>query len=266
MKQPFATNNKLGLPLVQPSAQTLLPIICGGNGNIQGFYPITKTTFTGSETSYTLSDGPVPITTVTLPQKVSDGTGTQGVPQYMAAVWPDDEEHDRPWIGYSDFVPIGAVGYLGADHKMPTQGWGTAYYLGTLVTNLKFNMDELVPIPPTTTPPSVTPATLRWVTSVEAVSLDSQCPFIDFNWVTLFKASSPNVDPLRIDVISNPAGGFFKSTLVANPVVSPLGGTYFDTVRLIRLLPAPAGTYTFQYAVTDTQNNVTQVTLTLTVV
>jgi hypothetical protein len=261
----FQTSNQLGLPLSQPSKQTILPVVCGGNGNLQGFFAINATTFTGTETSFALLEGSVAITSVTLPQKVDNGSGF-GVGQYMAVVYPDDEVRERPWLGYSAFVATDDVGYLGAHHQLPTQGWGTRYYLGTLVTNLEVNMAADVSSPPTTAPPVVTSGTLRWAASVKVADLEAQCPFIDFNWVDLFKAGTTNVDPLRIDVVSNPPGGFFKSTLVPYTSVAPLGGVQFNTIRIIRLGAPPPADYTFNYVVTDSLNQTTNVALTLTVV
>jgi hypothetical protein len=264
MKDNHATNNKLGLPLATPSHQTILPIFCGGNGNLQGFFTIASTTFNGSETSFTLADGAVPIQSVTLPKKVSDGSN-YGVQQYMAVVYPDDQVSKRPWVGHSAWVDTNDTGYA-ISYSMPSQGWYTRYNRGTLITNLRVNMAALSMTPPSSTPPSATNATQRWVASMNRLSSELECGFFDFNWVSLFKASSPSIDPLSITIVSNPAGGVFKSTLVPYQVVAGQGGVQFNTVRIIRLLDAAAGTYVFNYQVTDTKGNTTPCTLTLTVV
>lgn len=247
------------------SKQTILPVICGGNGNIQGFLTIASTTFTGTETSFMTSDGPIAITTVTLPQKVDDGSG-YGVSQFMAAVYPDSDYLTRSWIGYSAWVNTNDTGY-GRSFSIPTQGYIIHYSRGVLLTNLLVNMAAQDQIPPSNLPPNVQNGTMRWVASMSVNSAQLECGFFDFPWTTLFKAKSPdNVDPLTIEVVSNPPGGAFKSTMVPNPVIAPLGGVHFNTVRIIKLGDAPAGVYVFTYKVTDTKNASTTCTLTLTLV
>lgn len=261
----FSTSNKLGLPLSIPSKQSILPIICGHDSLIQGFFPIAVTTFDGTETSFTVDGNPVAITTVTLPTKVDDGTGF-GVKQYMAVVYPTEQKLERPWLGYSTFTPDDDAQYMGARHVMPTQGWKTQYYLGPLVTNLLVGMADDVFNPQVINPPTVQNGTIRWVASMDTNPTGLDCGFFDFLWTDLFKASTNGIDPLMLEIVSNPAGGFFKSTLVPSPVVSPLGGTFFNTVRIIRLLDTPPGNYVFTYKVTDTKNQTTNCQLTLTVV
>lgn len=279
---PFATSNKLGLPLVQPSTQTILPVLCAGvidpNTNelvqgsvgaasIVGWLPIASTTFVGTERTFTTSDGPIGITTMTLPPLASDGTaGTHRVQQYMAAVFPEKDERLRPWIGYSDFVDTRDSQYA-MQWFMPTQGQGYRLNQGPIVLDLRVAMDADDGAPPTPPdPPDTTAGTLRWVTSVQMNDLQVGCPFIDFNWVELFKAQTEGKDPLRIEIVSNPVSGEFKSTIVPYPVVAPLGGVEFNTVRIIKLHPAAAGAYVFNYKVVDTAGQATPVVLTLTVV
>lgn len=261
----FATSNKLGLPLKQPSKQSMLPILCGHDSLIRGFLPIAVYTFDGTETSLTIDGIEVPITTVTLPPVVSDGTGTR-VEQYMAIVYPTEVQLQRPWIGFTQLVLDDEAQYLGAKHVMPTQGWKTRYYLGPLVTNLMIGMANDTYVPPVQTPPTVVPATLRWVASMKTNPTGLDCQFFDFNWVDLFKASTTDIDPLSITIVSNPTGGYFKSTLVPTPVIAPLGGVQYNTVRIIRLAEAPPADYVFTYKITDTNNQSTNATFTLTVV
>lgn len=256
----FATDNKLGLPLSAPSTQTILPVVTD-NGNIQGFFTISETTFTGAETTFALAEGSVAIKSVTLPEKVSDGRG-YGVRQYMAAVYATPRL--REWLGYSAFVNTNDTGY-GVRHVMPTQGWFTYYNRGVLVTNLLVGMDATVTVPESNVPPDASNGTIRWVASMSAASSQMKCGFFDFPWVDLFKVKSDRT-AVRIEIVSNPAGGEFKSTLVPNPTITPLGGVEFNTVRIIRLKDVAAGAYVFTYKVVDDKNQSTTCTLTLTVV
>lgn len=265
MKNPFATDNALGQPLDTPSTQTILPVICGGNGNIRGWLAIESTTFDGTETSFTTADGPIAITTVTLPKLVINDGLKYRVYQYMAAVFPDDQERLRPWLGYTAFVGVDESQYA-MQWFMPTEGQGYRLNVGPLFTDLMVRMDADQGTPPSTPPaPDVTPGVLRWAVSVSMNDFVNGCNFLDFNWVTLFNAKSQN-QPLRIEIVSNPASGEFKTTIVPYPAVVGAGSVEFNTLRIIKLKPVSAGTYTFNYSVVDQTGQSTPVVLTLTVV
>src|SRR5271167_1130585 len=94
---------QFGLPLTMPSTQTIIPIL-DQYGKAAGFFPITSTTFLGTETTYMLPDGTVDITTVTLPPKVQNNTNVSRVSQYMAAVYDPAQVSLAPWRGYKEFV------------------------------------------------------------------------------------------------------------------------------------------------------------------
>ncbi len=254
------TNNKLGLPLKQPSIQTIIPVVTD-NGNIMGFFTIAATTFDGTETSFALLEGPVEITSITLPAKASDGSN-YGVEQYMAAYY--DTPRLREWLGYSAFVSVNDTGY-DTRYSMPTQGYVRRHNRGILITNLSVGMDTQVTVLEPAVPPNVQNAAVRWVAKLSANSVTLQCGFFDFPWTTLFQAKS-DLTPIRIEIVANPPGGKFKSTLVPNPVISPLGNIEFNTVRIIKLGEAHAGDYVFNYMVIDDKNQSTPCTLTLTVV
>lgn len=262
----FQTNNKLGQPLVAPSAQTILPIINGGNGNIVGFYPIALTTFNGTERKFTLSQGDVPITSITLPRGIDDGSG-YGVGQYMAAVFDAPlDKHDMPWLGYSEFVSINDIGY-GMTWYQPVVGRGWVLQKGTLLAALSLGMDQSPSAPDVPQPPTAVNGVLRWAGRLNLSSSEYECAFFDFNWVALFQAKTSNANlPKRLEVLSNPPGGEFKSTLVPYPSATPLGMLEFNTVRILRLKNAVAGDYVFNYRVVDHNNLSVTCELTLTVV
>lgn len=265
MKNPFATDNVLGLPLEVPSTQTILPVICGGNGNIRGWLAIQSTEFDGTETSFTTADGPIAITTVTLPKLVVNDGLKYRVYQYVAAVFPDDQEHLRPWLGYTAFVSVDESQYA-MQWFMPTQGQGYRLNRGPLFTDLSVRMDADAGAAPAIPPaPGVTSGTLRWAVSVSMNDLVNGCNFLDFNWVTLFSAQSQN-QPLRIEIVSNPASGEFKTTIVPYPSVVGAGAVEFNTLRIIKLKPVEPGDYVFNYSVVDQRGQATPVTLTLTVI
>lgn len=278
-----SNGNQYGLPLAAPSQQTILPIITS-KGRLMGFYPITSTTFAGNERTFSLSDFPnVPITTVTLPTQVQDGIGSGHggrVRQYMAAQWPQNQEGRRPWLGSASLVAPEDTGYY-SWWSLPTESIMKHFGRGNLVNSLLVRMNIVPATPGTPSAPAGTNAALKWVASVDNVSLDTQCPFIDFNWVQLFQTGfeadvtqqGDAVLPVRIDTVSNPAGGAFKAAIVQTMggQQSVAGGSViFNTVRIMKLADdVAAADYVFTFNISYVKAGkqlVTPVTLTLTVV
>lgn len=262
--------NKYDLPLVASSRQTILPVMTK-DGHVRGWYPIAAQTFTGAERTFTLSDTGnggsgtvVPITTVTV-----DKTGNNGVSQYMAAVWPTGlAKNYHPWA--STLLQKPDAGYY-RWYSMSTESWFLHFGGGALIDGLSGGTLNLA-VSAVSNPaaPSVTPLALNWQASVEFAALNGDCPFLDFNWLTLFKVSS--ADPAtRIVVVSNPApiAPDPLPPIVASVIGIPTAtanGTLYDTVRLMKLGDIVAGTYVFNFRVYDTFGQFTAVALTLTVV
>lgn len=262
------SQNQYGLPLSEPITQTVLPIVMP-DGRVYGFFPIEATTFNGTETEFTLSQGQVPITTVTLaPKNFTNTYDEQRVEQYMAAQWPSDTEGVSPWRGYRELVTVDQPQNIGfySWWSMPVVSIMKHFGRGILWDALMFNMDQTPFVQPTPEPPVVTtPQSLTWATSINAQAFASECAFIDFNWVNLFQAvfvsdsqEGNGVVPMAITTTSNPAGGYFKASVVTGATVGqtiyPGGGAVFNTVRILRLQDPPAGTYTFNFNITYTLN------------
>jgi hypothetical protein len=264
---------QFGLPLAKPSKQVVLPIVLT-SGKVVGFFPIAETTFAGTETSFTLADGAVPITTVTLPPKNNTGTYDENrVQQYMAAQWPEVQDSARPWIGYTELVSADVPNTIGfySWWSMPTVMWFHHFGRGSYLQAMKFNLDKYVTAPASSTSPPVvtTPQTLAWATSMNAVAFATSCSFFDFNWTDLFKTqfvddpsqAGNTVIPLTISVVSNPAGGYFKASTVSaqgSQTIVPGGGVQFNTIRILRLQDPPPATYTFNFLISATVNGVVQ--------
>lgn len=272
---------QFGLALAQSSTQTILPIVTAA-GRVVGFFPITETVFTGSETVFTLADGSVPITTVTLPPKNTSNVFNEGrVQQYMAAHWPEGPgtlstslvksptyTDLKPWLGYTELVtgdiPNG-LGYY-SWWSMPETHWLNHFGRGVFIESLMFNMDKYpYSAPPSPSNPTVTtPQTLRWACTADLTSFQQDCAFFDFNWVTLFQAQFPvdttqegaGLVPLSIATTSNPAGGFFKASVVQSQGQAIIGGggVVFNTVRILRLQDPTAGTYVFDFTISASEN------------
>jgi hypothetical protein len=280
------SQNQYGLPLAAPSTQTVLPVLTT-SGNVVGFFPIASTTFAGTEKSFVLADGSVPITTVTLaPKNLTNVNDEQRVEQFMAAQWPEVEDGLTPWLGYTELVYSSVPNTLGFYSRWaltPTK-MINFFGRGVYLDSLKFSLADFVN-PSAASPgnPQVTtPQALRWATSIDMAAFDPNCAFFDFSWTTLFNAKfNPDTNtqntgnfvvPQSISIQSNPAGGYFKASVVTGQggqTISAGGGAVFDTIRILRLQDPPAGTYTFSFLVTMNTNGVvtsTPATLNLTVV
>jgi hypothetical protein len=282
--------NEYGLPLTAPSKQTILPVVKQSDGMIMGFYAIAETTFTGSETSFTLSDGTVPLLSVTvdaLNQTNTQDADEARVPQFMAAVWPIDNEYQLPWRGYASFIDPSLPNNIGyyAWWSMPTVLWMKHFSLGTWLTSMKYGLAQYDIVAPTPggNPPVTTPQSLEWSTSIDLAAFGPNCTYSDFNWIELFQAqlaTDPSVEgvavvPQSIMTTSNPAGGALKASVVqgvsgsAGPTIYPGGGVVFNTVRILKLLDVVPGTYTFTFqvsALVSGQVKTSTATLNLTVV
>ncbi len=117
-----------------------------------------------------------------------------------------------------------------------------------------------------------TPLAIIWEASIDYATLFGDCPFFDFNWVTLFNAKS-TTKAIRIVSTSNPApiAPSTVSPIVAKvlgtPVIVGEGVVQYNTIRIMRLDDAVAtGVYAFGFNVYDELGQVTAVTLNLTVI
>lgn len=271
---------QFGLPLDEPSKQTLLPYITD-SGRVYGFFPITETTFEGTETTFTVSEGyTVSLKTVTLPPTVSTNLREQyRVEQYMAAYFPSSIEGQKPWVGYPTLMrsdepnPLGYYSWW----SMPVRTVLHHFSYGTYITALINNLAPNIGTGSTSEPPVTTPQTLEWACSVDLQAFQPDCAFFDFSWTALFQTAplfNPDqagntVIPASITVVSNPGGGVFKAVQVQSggQSIYPGGGVTFDTIRILKLKDAEAGTYTFtfaiQYAYAGSTANPSTVTATL---
>lgn len=282
-----------GLPLNQPSHQTILPLITD-SGRLYGFFPIAANTFTGTETSYTVAPGvTVSVTSVTLPPMNQTNVhmdGQRAVSQYMAAYFPVNREGTEPWRQYSTLISIDPkINNLNIYDwwSQPGATWVHHFSRGVYLNALEFRLDPSIPIPPTTSGPNVTtPQSLTWAASVNLQSLQTSCPFIDFNWLALFQSSfaqdlnnpqGTTFVPVQIQPVTNPPGGYLKAAVVTGVGGSmggeavPGGGIVFNTVRILALRTPPAGSYPFTFNVFYSQAGIMAtspvlVTLNLTVV
>jgi hypothetical protein len=252
---------QFGLPLEQPSKQTILPYITD-SGRVYGFFAITETTFDGTETTFTVAPGTtVTVKTVTLPPINANNVDSMRVTQYMAAYFPIAQEGQRPWTAYSTLVRTDMPNRLGYYNwwSMPVMTVINHFGRGTYLNALKFGLDPNIGTSTPTPPPVTTPQTLTWATSIDPLDLSKNCSFFDFSWVDLFKSApafNPDVAgntvvPISINVVSNPPGGVFKAVQVQNSgqTIYPGGGVSFDTIRILKLDDAAPGTYTFNFTI-----------------
>lgn len=291
-----------GVTFPQPVKQTLLPIMTAFD-RIVGFFPITSTTFTGTETSFTLASGEIPITSVALPPKNNTSFIDENRQQYfMVAYWPEGDgslstgninslpwhaDPDaptkvlttfrdlEPWRGYAEFVDGAKPNGLGyySWWSMPAVLWLHHFSRGVYLDSMVNDMNNPIITPdPQPDPTPVTPQSLKWVCTASKESFLIDCAFFDFNWVTQFQVSYPQDQdqygncrvPMSIEVVSNPPEGYFKATVVQSVQTIIAGGSaVFDTIRILRLEDPTAGDYTFNFNI-KLSNNGVAVTLPVT--
>ena len=290
----FATSPQIGLGLSSPSNQTILPVMLWPSGSIMGFFAIASTTFVGSETSFALSEGNIPIVNVTLP------ANPKRVNQFMAAVYTDPAYQNSamsdvngmntgagapqalvnaailglpsaeysPWLGYHAMIDTNHTGY-NYRHVMGTEAWFSIMNAGNLIGSLQTSMSQVITSPSPQAPPTGANAELRWVATMNVSSNNLPNSFFDFNWQVMFNASSTSTTPVTIQVVSNPSVGTLKAVLVTGSTgqsYDALGNVNFTTVRIIKMGDTTPGVYVFSFTVTDNLNQVTPVTLALTLV
>jgi hypothetical protein len=179
----------------------------------------------------------------------------------------DEVEYRSNDYQSASFVSSNADGaFSKSTHSMPATGAVINAYRGVLATSLLVGMDASSAAPaPAPVGATASNATLNWSAGLVATSLAAECAFFDFNWVTLFQAKT-GATAVRLEVVSNPASGAFKSSLVAIPTATPDGSSVqFNTVRVIRIGDATLGNHVFTYKVYDDKGTSTTCTLTLTV-
>jgi hypothetical protein len=256
--------NKYGLPLSTPSTQTILPVLTK-DGRVHGWYPIVETTFTGAETSFTLTDIEVPVTSVTVDTD-------SPVKQYMAAVWDIGLPHNvKPWASGQLISPDD--GYY-RWWSMPTVSWflhfGKGVFLDAMSTTL--NKESAGAISPPGVPSVNSPQTLSWQASVSYSAFSGDCSFFDFNWVQLF-TSSGETKPLHIEVVSlpDPIAPATTPPLLAKVIGVPVsvgaGAVMYDTIRVIKNADAiEVGAYEFEFRIYSEHGTAADVELTVNVV
>jgi hypothetical protein len=247
---------------VAPVTQSFLPVM-DIYGSIVGALGITSTTFSGSETSVSAGGVTVTLNRYTRPERGTlSGVANPTVKQMMVVIIPQERMYLQEWLGWSSFLALKDFGI----YRTVRSGIGAevSESIGVLF-NLLFNMAKTLTFPSgTTTPPAAANGALAWAANIPGT--DHINVFFDTNWVNLFNATKGgNQDPMRLDVVSNPAGVPLKALLVGATDSSASQTAFCNTVRILKYGTVPAGSYTFNFKVTDTTNNSTPVTLTLTI-
>jgi hypothetical protein len=240
--------------------QTWLPVV-RRRGDIVGLFAIASHTFDGTETSYALAAGSVPVKLFTVPT-IPNETKIQS---YMGAQFAVAEDSNEAWCSYAEFVPISWVA-PGARWSMPVVGGGLTKSDGALIDGLYNGLTASIAAPSWSAPTVTTPATATWEAAVPTLSNTAGIRYFDFNWVSAFQASFPTSEPAFITVSSNPGAGYLKAIVLAggNQMVGAITQTNVRIVNITQVAP-PAGLYAFGFNVNDRHGNITAVTFNLTI-
>ena len=259
-----------GGQLTTPVTQSILPVIIK-TGKVLGFLTLsTPVTYAANAAipSATINGQVVQPSVVTLPAKGSNSIDDYRISQYVAYVVPQSQESSLPCTGMAAFIPAGQDGNYSGWSAPASSGAVLRANNGTLLQALKLNITTAYNPPVASGNPIANNASMNWTCQAFTSGFANPNSFFDFNWMAAFGTPISGSNPVRISTVSNPAGNIFKAMLVtsAGQSVAPAGAVIFNTIRILALAPAPAGAYVFTFAVTDSLNNSTNVTLTLNVV
>lgn len=245
--------------LKESVTQSFLPVL-DVYGSIIGALGITSTTFDGTETSISAGGTTVSLNRYTLPERGTQ-SGMIPVKQMMVVIIPQERMYLKEWLGWSAFLSVSDFG----NYRIVRSSVGVTVLesLGVLF-NMTFNLAQALTFAASPTPPAASNGALGWAATIPGT--DHINVFFDTNWVNLFNATKgSNKDPIRLDVVSNPAGVPLKAMLVGATDSSTSQLAFCNTIRIVKYGPVTAGTYNFTFRVTDTTNNSTTVTLALTI-
>lgn len=211
------------------------------------------TTFTGTETTYTIQGVDYPVTSYQ--QTLKDGDMLPNKP-YMCIYYTHEESRHSPWLSLPGFTKNSdAQGYQ--RWSMPSRAPILIQSLGNTVRLLQDGPSAL-PTAQTPTTPTPPPAgqdgAIRWQASTPLFSM-TQCSFTDFNWITTFQASLTadalgRIQPQRLVVKKNPDNASLRASVVQSGAVIAGGGVQYDTVRIIMTSDnVQAGDYEFEFEI-----------------
>jgi hypothetical protein len=167
------------------------------------------------------------------------------VRQYVALVFEDEILHTKPWEGIPGFLDSKEGAY--ATIVVNTTAVLNRNSAGLVGDGLLRGLS--LPGAKSTDPesPPVEDNTVVFTATVNSKVMFESLNYFDFDWMILFRKKSP-LTPIRLQIDNNPAGGVFKSVLVA-----PSGReAVLSTVRVVCIaegLPPP-GLYVFRFTVT----------------
>ena len=240
--------------------QTFLPIIKSDTKRVLGLYSIASTVFVGTETTFALAEGSVPVGLFTPePSIIRRQSGP-----FMAALPTHIDIVQQAYKGYGQYIPVESVAPANNWSVTPGAGAQLQTFDGALLYGLKYNLGTAVTLPTVGAPTVTTPAALTWDASAPFANAPTY-KYFDFNWVNLFAVSFPTLTPAFIQVTTNPAG---LSAVVIMNEQEALQGVTYNTVRIIKTGAGAlaTGAYAFVFNIVDRQGHNTAVTLNLTVV
>lgn len=260
---------------------------------------LPKMSSTASPSATYLADNAQLLRGRSLPVRTGN-SDRQHVGQYMAMVFDLRTSNSTltrgPVTGHRDQTPPninslpGLIRARGPERSLrymsfwqqPTIYIKQLFAQGPYLNAQMFDLDPTVA--PVNPPPAPTPTdgTIRWATELDPSTLNTDCEFLDFNWVQLFQLSpyvdglSGSVVPFKIDVTTQDATGTFKAMVlqsIPGGIVGQ-GAVQYDTIRVLRLkdVATAGGTFTFAFNISygtsvgdAAANAAVPVTLTLTV-
>lgn len=233
------------------------------DGRVLGILPIAPTTYTGSETSVTVSSIVYPTRRVTY-KPITRGNPIAEMDFLAISITPTEFRRnwqDRPY--HLENVITRPRWYAGQGIQFKTAVPGDLDFW--LLGGAKTAVGSIV-IPPA---PSGSAVSRNWSANSPFANTP-YCQFFDINWQLL--SGITQADRIQQVTIGAPsadpgAGAALKAVLISPANMGSASGVYTD-VRVIRLTkgsPVPAGTYTWPLTVRDIDNQTVSINVSVVV-
>ncbi len=261
-----------------PVTQNMLPVVLADN-RIVGGLVISSTTFSGTETTATISSQTIPLRKLqyhlTKPTVTSPKAGNF-FQEYWVMAASFSNKYDREYIrnGWQLGTPFIPLKDLATSHL--ERRWVVAQsepqqfetYTG-LFAFLRGQTSALTsPVIVPQPGPGGSNGTLSWTCNVPFANAQN-CSFFDFDAYAAFNATTTQKELLQVEVITQPNQGAQLRAYVVPSVVSAYGGNAgrLITVRILKVTEVAVvpGPYVFGFRLTDNQGQTRDVTLTVNV-
>lgn len=185
--------------------------------------------------------------------------------EFMGAYFNHTDEVNQAYASYSSFIPLNDILPYRSWQNATIPGARTEGTLGVMVDALIYGRSAAITVSVPAAPTVTTPAALTWTVNAKFSTM-AMSSFFDVNWVALFQASFPTLEPASIVLLTNPAGNELKA-FVVNAGQPQAESINYNTLRIVKVVRQniATGLRAFTFRIYDTYGHETDVTLNVTV-